>query len=179
MLKIADVELLFTREPPLNVRDYPEMVKVGFEDHFVQVIYLCSTSEKENKSIWNVQTLTNAALYAAQAAHFKCIFETKIVFSAGVGWWLLPGASWWINSNLHLMVKSCDPQSLGVLFYLKFNSFKMKWRRWYIFKRFGKLETNLLYSSFKNFFGVSWLVLTSSMIYNSQKSKVYFLLSTQ
>ena len=100
----------------LNVCDYPEMVKVGFEDHFVQVIYLCSTSEKENKSIWNVQTLTNAALYAAQAAHFKCIFETKIVFSAGVGWWLLPGASWWINSNLHLMVKSCDPTSFGQLF---------------------------------------------------------------
>ena len=86
MLKIADVGLLFAREPPLNVHDYPEMVKVGFEDHFVQVIYLCSTSEKENKSIWNVQTPTNAAaLYAAQAAHFKCIFETKIVFSAGVG----------------------------------------------------------------------------------------------
>ena len=51
MLKIPDVELLFAREPPLNVHDYPEMVKVGFEDHFVQVIYLCSTSEKENKSI--------------------------------------------------------------------------------------------------------------------------------
>ena len=53
MLKIAaDVELLLAREqPPLNIHYYPQMVKVGFEDHFVQVIYLCSTSEKENKSI--------------------------------------------------------------------------------------------------------------------------------
>lgn len=53
MWKIAaDVEMLLAREPPLNILHYyPQMVKVGFEDHFVQVIYLCSTSEKENKSI--------------------------------------------------------------------------------------------------------------------------------
>lgn len=52
MWKIAaDVEMLLAGEPPLNIHYYPQMVKVGFEDHFVQVIYLCSTSEKENKSI--------------------------------------------------------------------------------------------------------------------------------
>ena len=178
MLKIPDVELLFAREPPLNVHDYPEMVKVGFEDHFVQVIYLCSSSEKENKSIWNVQTPTNAALLYMPLRQpiLNAFLKRKLCFPRGL---VMIAA----RSELMNKFKSApDGEKLwsyllwaGSFSILEFNSFKMIWRQWYILKRFGKLETNLLYSSFKT----SWCVLVGSYVkYDLQFPEVQGLLLT-
>ena len=98
--------------------------------------------------------LTNLALYAAQATHFKCIFETKIMFSAWSGWWLLWGASSdEYIFNLHLMVKCCNPFSFFISSSVTFckNHVNIKTRIY--FEEICEMEIHFIYF-LQNFFGV-------------------------
>ena len=73
--------------------------------------YIFVVVQKKKINQFKRSKLTNRALYAAQAASFKCIFETKIVFSSarGFGDDCCEEHSDELFQILHLMLKSGDP----------------------------------------------------------------------